>query len=94
MTLLEIQHLEKLARLSLTESERKEMHTDLQNILTMVKKLDELDLSDTEPLVYLSENPAPMRSDTAQPHLDRKTVLQNAPMAEEAYFKVPKVIEK
>ena len=94
MTLSEIQHLEKLARLSLTEGEREEMQADLQNILTMVKKLDELDLADTEPLVYVSQNPAPMRIDTIIPHLSRKTALQNAPMADEAYFKVPKVIEK
>jgi len=92
MSINEVQHLEKLARLSLSAAERETMRTDLQNILEMVKKLDELDTADTEPLVYLSENPNPMRMDEPKPHLDRKTALQNAPLTDGVYFKVPKVI--
>ena len=89
---VDILHIEKLARLSLTESERIEMRADLEKILTMVAKLSDIDTSDTAPLVYLSENAAPLRPDTVALHLDRARVLQNAPLADGVYFKVPKVI--
>ena len=91
---MDIQHLEKLARLSLTETERAEMQGDLTKILAMMAQLTELELDEAAPLVYLSDENAPLRDDIVLPHLDREKALQNAPMRDEQYFKVPKVIEK
>lgn len=48
-----ISRLEKLAHLKLSDAERSNFKGDLNNILEMVEKLQELDLKDVEPLVYL-----------------------------------------
>lgn len=86
--------LEKLARLSLSAQERTEIQHDLGNILTMVDKLNELDTSDVEPLVYISEAVNVLRNDEIKGEVSNDNALKNAPISQKPFFKVPKVIKK
>jgi aspartyl-tRNA(Asn)/glutamyl-tRNA(Gln) amidotransferase subunit C len=88
-----ISRLEKLARLQLPEAERARLAGDLTNILGLVEKLQELDTEGVEPLVYLSVQESPLRSDIIGYQLDTATALKNAPQQDGQYFRVPKVIE-
>ncbi len=88
-----ILRLENLARLQLSEEERQQIMGDLNNILQMVEQLQEIDTSNVEPLVYLTDRVNVMRSDEVKHQLNRKDALKNAPDANEEYFKVPKVID-
>lgn len=87
-----ILRLEHLARLELSEEERARLTGDLNNILTMVEKLMELDTENVDPLVYINDEVNVLRSDEVKNQLGREAALANAPDRNEAFFKVPKVI--
>ncbi|MDG1435841.1 MAG: Asp-tRNA(Asn)/Glu-tRNA(Gln) amidotransferase subunit GatC [Saprospiraceae bacterium] len=88
-----ISKLEHLARLELSNSEKEEIQKDLNNILQMVEKMNELNTDDVEPLVYINEQQNVWREDKIANQVDRKDALRNAPDKNEQFFKVPKVIK-
>lgn len=87
-----ISRLENLARLELSTEEREGLKKDLDGILGMVEKLQELDVADVAPLVYLNERANPLRTDEVKGEVDRVDALHNAPDQDGEYFRVPKVI--
>lgn len=89
-----ISKLEKLSRLELEASEKATIQHDLNNILTMVEKLNELNTDGVEPLIHLSEEERSLRSDEVKNQIDRAEALKNAPQHDGQYFLVPKVIKK
>lgn len=88
-----ISRLAHLARLELSGAEREKIRKDLNSILGMVEKLNELDTASVEPLVYVSEEQNVLREDVVQNQLARARGLQNAPKQNGDYFEVPKVID-
>lgn len=84
--------LENLARLQLSPSERENMESDLNKMLAMVSKMNELDLENVEPLVYLTDNVNILRTDKITEQTDRVDALKNAPKHDDKGFLVPKVI--
>jgi aspartyl-tRNA(Asn)/glutamyl-tRNA(Gln) amidotransferase subunit C len=84
--------LENLARLELSEAEREQLTGDLNKILAMVEKLEELDTSNVEPLVYINEQVNVLREDEVKHQVSKEAALANAPDKDERYFKVPKVL--
>ena len=89
-----ISKLERLARLDLSQEEKDQIEGDLNNILKMVEKMEELDTSKVEPLVYISEEVNVFRTDEVKNQLDREAALSVAPKQDGKHFKVPKVIDK
>ena len=89
-----ISKLENLARLELDETERKKIRHDLNEILEMVEKLNDLDTTGVEPLVYVNEAEVnEWREDKIVSTISREEALKNAPDQDGVYFKVPKVIK-
>ncbi len=88
-----ISRLEKLARLQLSNPEREKLQGELQRILDMVDKLQALDTTGVEPLVYLNDQGNVLRDDVVGEQLPVEQALQNAPRHDGQYFRVPKVIE-
>ena len=86
--------LEKLARLKLNEAERAQIGDDLDKILAMINKLEEIDTSEVEPLQYIHEEVNVLRKDEAENMLSTEDALSNAPKRIDNYFAVPKIIEK
>lgn len=84
--------LENLARLELSEAEREQLTGDLNKILAMVEKLEELDTSNVEPLVYINEQVNALRDDEIKHQVSQDAALSNAPDKDERYFKVPKIL--
>lgn len=87
-----ISRLEHLARLELSTEERQHIQDDLNKILEMVEKLNELDTTNVDPLVYISEEGNVWREDVIKHQLAREKALKNAPDQDGTFFKVPKVI--
>ncbi len=87
-----ISKLERLSRLKLEPTERIELQNDLNKILSMIEKLQELDLSDVGPLTYLGNSVNIFRNDEIKGQLPREKALQNAPDTNGPFFKVPKII--
>ena len=89
-----IEKLALLARLEFKPEEKEEIKKDLQRMISFVDKLNELDTQGVEPLTHMSEEVNVLREDQVQGSVTREEALRNAPMHDEAFFKVPKVIRK
>ena len=63
-------------------------------MISFVEKLDELDLEGTEPLLHMSDNVNVLRADEIKGSVSREEALKNAPVHDDKFFKVPKVIKK
>lgn len=88
-----ISRLEELARLELSAEERESLRQDLNRILQMVEKLQELDLEEVEPLVHVGDEVNLWRRDVVQGQVSREAALRNAPDSDGVFFRVPKVID-
>jgi aspartyl-tRNA(Asn)/glutamyl-tRNA(Gln) amidotransferase subunit C len=87
-----ILRLEELARLELSEEERLRLTADLNKILAMVAKLEELNLDDVEPLVYVNDEVNALREDEIKNQVSQEAALANAPDKDGPFFRVPKVM--
>ena len=101
ITRTDVQYVAALANLELTEAEQLAMEKDLNAILDYVDQLTALETSNVEPLTQVMQVTAVqqsalewLRADELQDSLPRTAALQNAPQADEAFFRVPKVIER
>ena len=93
----EVRYVAGLANLSLTQEEIVKFAADLDDILTHMEKLNELDTTGVEPMaqvLFESGETATLREDIVRPTLENIAALANAPMSGGGYFKVPKVIER
>lgn len=89
-----IDHLAHLSRLEFEKEAKDEIIRDLNNILSFVEKLNELDTENVEPLIYMTDEYNVMREDEVVISLTQQEALKNAPKKDSDYFKVPKVLEK
>ncbi len=73
------------------------MARDLEEILTYIDKLNELDTTNVEPMaqvLFEADETATLREDVERPTLGSETALANAPLSGGGYYKVPLVIER
>ncbi|MEP7375653.1 MAG: Asp-tRNA(Asn)/Glu-tRNA(Gln) amidotransferase subunit GatC [Chitinophagaceae bacterium] len=89
-----VDKLAHLARLKFNDAEKREIKTDLQRMIVFVEKLNELDLENVEPLLHMSGEVNILREDEVKGSVSRSEALKNAPIHDEQFFKVPKVIKK
>jgi len=93
----EVRYVADLANLKLTDPEIERLSRDLDEILTHIDTLSEVDTSNVEPMtqvIYDADETATLREDVERPPLGNEAALANAPLAGVGYFKVPKVIER
>lgn len=89
-----VDKLAELAKLEFDEEGKKEIAKDLNRIVEFVNKLGEIDTSQVEPLIYLSEETNVMREDIVKQEITQQEALKNVPVKDSDYIKVPKVIDK
>ena len=89
-----IDKLANLARLDISEEEKTGIRNDLQRMIAFVEKINELDLDGVEPLLHMSEARNSLRHDEIKGSISREQALKNAPLHDDLFFKVPKVIRK
>ncbi|MGD0712835.1 MAG: Asp-tRNA(Asn)/Glu-tRNA(Gln) amidotransferase subunit GatC [Gaiellaceae bacterium] len=82
-------HVARLARLELREEELERLEAQLNDILTAVGKVSELDLSDVPPTSHPLAVVNVWGADEPRPSLPVDDALTNAPQREGAYFRVP-----
>ena len=89
----EVQHVARLARLTLDETTLDAMAEQIGTILTYMETLNRIDTTDVEPTAHaVSATATPVRRDTIHDHLDREQALDNAPAKDGESFLVPRVI--
>lgn len=89
-----VNKLAHLAKLSFTETDKKAIQQDLQNMIAFIEKLQTLDTTNVAPLLHMGNNTNVLREDIIKDSVPRNEALLNAPLKDEQFFKVPKVIKK
>lgn len=81
-----------LARLEFKETEIERFREDLNNILSFIEKLQEVETEGIEPLYQVNNLENILRSDRVKASLDRDLAIKNAPQKDEGMIIVPKVV--
>ncbi|MCX6315745.1 MAG: Asp-tRNA(Asn)/Glu-tRNA(Gln) amidotransferase subunit GatC [Bacteroidetes bacterium] len=84
--------LAHLSRLEFSTAEKEEIKQDLQHMIGFVEKLNELELDHVQPLLFMSDEVNVLREDVVKGSVTREEGLKNAPVHDNEFFKVPKVI--
>lgn len=88
-----VMYLEKLGRIELSEAQRTATEKDLQDILTYIDTLNELDTDGVEPASHSFPIANVMREDEVTNAAKPQAILQNAPNSRDGCFVVPKTVE-
>jgi aspartyl-tRNA(Asn)/glutamyl-tRNA(Gln) amidotransferase subunit C len=88
----EVRHVARLGRLELNEQEEKHFTEQMNQILSYMEKLNELDTTDILPMSHAVPLQNVFRPDEVKPSLSREKALENAPQSDQVSFVVPKVI--
>jgi aspartyl-tRNA(Asn)/glutamyl-tRNA(Gln) amidotransferase subunit C len=83
----------KLARIRVEDADLPALADDFNAILGFIEQLQELDVSDVEPMVSVTPMRLPRRDDVVSDGNQQEAVLRNAPDAREGFFAVPKVVD-
>lgn len=89
----DVEKVARLAKLRLSPEELETMAAHLNPILGYVEKLKELDTDGVEPMAHAVPMANAFREDVVTPSIGIARALQNAPVAGDDCFTVPKVIE-
>ncbi len=89
----EIEHVAKLARLTLRDDEKQLFTGQMEAILAYVETLNELNTDGISPTSHAVPMQNAFRPDCVTPSIGHDRALSNAPDKNETYFRVPPVIE-
>lgn len=89
-----VEHIAHLARLEFEGEEKGKIKQDLENIITFMEKLQEVDTENVEPLVFMTNEKNRLRDDVAEETITHEEALKNAPKKDSDYFRIPKVLNK
>ncbi len=93
ITVKDVQHVAKLARLQLSPEEEATFTEQMNAILQYAEKLNELDTENVKPTTHVLQVSNVMREDVVKKSLTQEEALLNAPEEEDGHFKVPAVLE-
>ena len=88
-----VRRIARLARIKVTDEEAKGLEKELSGILDWVKQLDEVDTRSVEPMTRVVAQEMKMRADKVTDGEIAADIVRNAPMKEDNFFVVPKVVE-
>jgi aspartyl-tRNA(Asn)/glutamyl-tRNA(Gln) amidotransferase subunit C len=94
ISLEQVDHVARLARLELSAADKERMRSELDGILSYIDKLRALDTRDVEPTSHAVPVTNVMRDDVERPSLPQEDMLANAPDRHRDMFRVPKIIEE
>ena len=88
-----IKYLESLARITLSEDEEKKVGAELQDILTYIDMLNELDTEGVEAMSHSFPLTNVFRKDEVKSSMAPEEIVANAPESQDGAFVVPKTVE-
>ena len=88
-----VKRVARLARLAVTEDEAVRMTGELNGILGFVEQLSEVDVNGVEPMTSVIPMAMKMRKDVVNDGNIADRIVANAPLTEQNFFEVPKVVE-
>ena len=91
ITIKDVEHVAKLARLELTEEEKELYPKQLGDVLKYVDQMNVVDSSNVKPMCQVIDFVNVMREDEVHYEQTKKELMANAPEEENGFFKVPKI---
>ncbi len=88
-----VRRIAHLARIGVSDTEIPHLQGEINAILAFVEALGEVDVEGVEPMTSVTPMRLPMRDDVVTDGEIVGKVLANAPLTEDGFFLVPKVIE-
>ncbi|MBX2806852.1 MAG: Asp-tRNA(Asn)/Glu-tRNA(Gln) amidotransferase subunit GatC [Hyphomicrobiales bacterium] len=88
-----VRHVARLARIKVTPEQAKALEGELSAILDWVEQLGEVDTANVEPMTRVEEMALPKREDKVTEGSIAGQIVKNAPLTEDNFFLVPKVVE-
>jgi aspartyl-tRNA(Asn)/glutamyl-tRNA(Gln) amidotransferase subunit C len=88
-----VRRIAKLARIALEEDRVEPMERELNGILAWVEQLQEVNVEGVEPMTSVVAQKLKMREDVVTDGNIAEAVTANAPVSEDHFFVVPKVVE-
>ncbi len=85
--------LARLARLRIDPGEAAELREKLELVIESLRRLDELELDDVEPMTHADAGRNRLDEDVPEPAMAVDELLRNAPATEGRHIAVPKVID-
>jgi aspartyl-tRNA(Asn)/glutamyl-tRNA(Gln) amidotransferase subunit C len=89
-----VDHIAHLARLEFEGAKKEAIRQDLENIISFMDKLSEVDTEGVEPLIFMTEEYNKLRDDEVVESITQDEALKNAPKKDSDYFRIPKVLDK
>lgn len=88
-----VKRVAKLSRIAVGGDEAARMMDELNGILGFVAQLDEVDVSGIEPMTSIVPMAMKKRVDSVSDGGKAADIVANAPVTDENFFLVPKVVE-
>ncbi|HLU21505.1 Asp-tRNA(Asn)/Glu-tRNA(Gln) amidotransferase subunit GatC [Lederbergia graminis] len=89
----QVLHVAHLARLDMSDEEAVTFTDQLDKIITMAEKLDELNTENIEPTSHVFAQTNVLREDIAEEGLPIEEVMKNVPEQQDGQIKVPSILE-
>ena len=91
ITVKDVEHVAKLARLELTEDEKVKFTKQLGDVLKYVEQMNEVDTTGVVPMAHAFDVVNVMREDKVIMEQTKEELMANAPEEENGFFRVPKI---
>ena len=88
-----VKRIGRLARIRVEEHEVGKYHSEINAILGFVEQLGEVDVTGVEPMTSVTPMTLRRRQDVVTDGDYPAQIVANAPLSEDNFFMVPKVIE-
>ena len=88
-----VRRVAHLARIKTPEERLEPLAQELNGILAWIEQLNEVDVTDVEPMTSNVAQPLRLRDDVVTDGNKVADVLGNAPRSADGFFVVPKVVE-
>ncbi|MEL7128983.1 MAG: Asp-tRNA(Asn)/Glu-tRNA(Gln) amidotransferase subunit GatC [Pseudomonadota bacterium] len=89
----DVRKVARLSRIAVAEDRLEGLAGELNGILGWIDQLNEVDVSDVEPMTSVVEASLPQRDDVVTDGNKQADILANAPKSEDGFFVVPKSVE-
>lgn len=88
-----VHRIAHLARIRVEDREIEKLRGELNAILAWVEQLGEVDVEGVQPMTSVTPMKMKMRRDEVTEGGNAEGIVANAPMSEDNFFLVPKVVE-
>lgn len=88
-----VKRVARLARIKVDDAQAEKMTGELNAILGFVEQLDEVNIDGVEPMTSVVEQSIKQRKDGQTDGGYADKIVSNAPVTEDNFFMVPKVVE-